>query len=107
MHSLPRICTPAAPKAIMGWYPAAALYRCAFYAAAAMLQIYAVAVAPAARSTAAAAAAPHRGHPRERAAPRPSAGCGAARCATRIISGVLVLQEDGGCEAWCSRTVRR
>ena len=79
----------------MGWYSAAALYRCAFYAAAAMLHIYAVAPAPLARPPLLprrivdnVANAPLRVECRVRRGPLRNA----------VLRGVLVLQEDGGCE---------
>ena len=79
----------------MGWYSAAALYRCAFYAAAAMLQIYAVAPPIVAqppllprRIVDTLANAPLRVECRVRRGPLRNA----------ILRGVLVLQEDGGCE---------
>ena len=48
--------------------------------------------------TAAVAAAPHRGQPRERC--RPPSTCRVRRGPLRnaVLRGVLVLQEDGGCE---------
>ena len=82
----------------MGWYSAAALYRCAFYAAAAMLQIYAVAASAPALQRAApllprrivdnVANAPLRVECRVRRGPLRNA----------VLRGVMVLQEDGGCE---------
>ena len=79
----------------MGLYPTAALYRCAFYAAAAMLQIYAVApplVAPPPllprRIVDNVASAPLRVECRVRRGPLRNA----------VLRGVMVLQEDGGCE---------
>ena len=79
----------------MGWYSAAALYRCAFYAAAAMLHIYAVAPATLApppllprRIVDNVANAPLRVECRVRRGPLRNA----------VLRGVLVLQEDGGCE---------
>ena len=79
----------------MGCYPAAALYRCAFYAAAAMLQIYAVAPPLVAkppllprRIVDTLANAPLRVECRVRRGPLRNA----------VLRGVMVLQEDGGCE---------
>ena len=82
----------------MGWYSAAALYRCAFYAAAAMLHLHAAAASAPALQRAApllprrivdnVANAPLRVECRVRRGPLRNA----------VLRGVLVLQEDGGCE---------
>ena len=79
----------------MGCYPAAALYRCAFYAAAAMLHTYAVAPAPLApppllprRIVDNLANSPLHVECRVRRGPLRNA----------VLRGVMIMQEDGGCE---------
>jgi len=81
----------------MGWYSAAALYRCAFYAAAAMLHLYAVAASAPARV--APPLLPRRIVDNLADAPL-RVECRVRRGPLRntLYRGVLILQEDGGCE---------
>ena len=81
----------------MGWYSAAALYRCAFYAAAAMLHLYAVAASAPARV--APPLLPRRIVDNVANAPL-RVECRVRRGPLRnvMFRGVLVLQEDGACE---------